>query len=85
MHDQMTTLVGEAVRDRTPIAVSLANTLNSVTSNQAARLAAYRDRLPASIVFLLYSCAIAPRCLIGREQGVEGSTDLAGTSASSCW
>ena len=79
MHDQMTTLVGEAVSDGTPIAVSLANTLNSVTSNQASRLAAYRDRLPASIVFLLYTCAIVTALLIGREQGVEGSTDIAGT------
>jgi len=79
MHDQMTTLVGEAVSDGTPIAVSLTNALNSVTSNQAARLAAYRDRLPPSIVFLLYCCAIAAALLIGREQGVEGNTDLAGT------
>jgi hypothetical protein len=53
MHDEMTTLVGEAVSDGAPIAILLANTLNSVTSNQASLLAAYRDRLPSSIVFLL--------------------------------
>jgi hypothetical protein len=68
MHDQMTTLVGQAVSDGTPIAVSLANTLNNVTSNQASRLAAYRDRLPTSVVFLLYTCAIVTVLLIGREQ-----------------
>lgn len=79
MHDQMTTFVGEALRDGTPIAVSLVNTLNSVTSNQALRLAAYRDRLPASIVFLLYTCAIVTTLLVGREQGVKGSTDIVGT------
>jgi hypothetical protein len=78
MHDQMTTLVGEALSDGTPIAVSLANALNNVTSNQALRLAAYRDRLPASVVFLLYTCAIVTALLIGREQGVDGSTDVIG-------
>lgn len=79
MHDQMTTLVGQALGDGTPIAVSLANALNSMTSNQAARLAAYRDRLPATVVFLLYISALVAALLIGREQGVEGSTDIAGT------
>jgi hypothetical protein len=79
MHDQMTKLVGEAVSEGAPIAVLLANTLNSVTSNQTSGLAAYRDRLPATILFLLYICAIVTTLLIGREQGVEGSTDIAGT------
>src|ERR1700730_8457540 len=79
MHDQMTTLVAQALSDGTPIAVSLTDTLNEVTSNQASRLAAYRDRLPASIVILLSACAIVTTLLIGREQGVEGSTDIAGT------
>ena len=79
IHDQMIALVAQAVSDGTPIAGSLTNTLNEVTSNQASRLAAYRDRLPASIVILLSACAIATALLIGREQGVEGSTDIAGT------
>jgi hypothetical protein len=79
MHDQMTTLVAQALRDGTPIAVPLTYTLNEVTSNQASRLAAYRDRLPASIVILLSACAVATALLIGREQGAEGSTDIAGT------
>ena len=79
MHDQMTTLVAQAVSDGTPIAVSLTNTLNELTSSQTSRLAAYRDRLPASIVILLSACAIFTTLLIGREQGVEGSTDIAGT------
>jgi hypothetical protein len=30
-------------------------------------------------MFLLYTCAIVAALLIGREQGVEGSTDVAGT------
>jgi hypothetical protein len=79
MHDQMIALVGQTLRDGTPISVLLINTLNSVTSNHASRVAAYRDRLPSSIVFLLYTCAIFTALLIGREQGIEGSTDIAGT------
>ena len=78
MHDQMTALVEQAVSEGTPIAVPLTNALNSVTSNQTSRLAAYRDRLPSSIVFLLFTCAIVAALLIGREQGIEGSTDVAG-------
>jgi hypothetical protein len=79
MHTQMTELVGQALSDGTPIAVSLTNTLNAVTSNQASRLAAYRDRLPASIVILLFACATATTLLIGREQGVAESSEVAGT------
>ena len=37
--EQMTALVSQALSEGTPIAVSLTNTLNAVTSNQAARLA----------------------------------------------
>jgi hypothetical protein len=79
MHAQMAELADQALKDGTPIAVPLTNALNAVTSNQVSRLAAYRDRLPGSIVILLYSCAIITALLIGREQGVDSSTDIAGT------
>ncbi len=79
MHNQMTELVGQALSDGTPIAVSLTNTLNAVTSNQVSLLAAYRDRLPASIVTLLFVSAIATTLLIGRAQGIAQSSDVAGT------
>ncbi len=79
MHARMTELVGQALSNGTPIAVSLTNTLNAVTSNQASRLAAYRDRLPASIVILLCVSAIVTAFLIGREQGAAGTSDIAGT------
>ncbi len=79
LHIRMTELVAQALSDGTPIAVSLTNTLNQVTSNQASRLAAYKDRLPTSIVILLFACAIVTALLIGREQGVANSSDIAGT------
>jgi hypothetical protein len=79
MHSQMTDLVGQALNDGTPIAVPLTNTLNNVTSNHAARLAALRDRLPVTIVVLLFVSAIVTTMLIGRQQGVSGATELIGT------
>jgi hypothetical protein len=79
LHDQMTDLVGQALNDGTPISVSLTNTLNELISSQASRLAAYRDRLPASILVLLFTCAIVTALLIGREQGATGDWDIIGT------
>ncbi len=79
LHDQMTELVTQALGDGTPIAVSLTNTLNAVTSNEASRLAAFRDRLPNSILVLLLVSAILTVMLIGREQGMAGTSDIAGT------
>ena len=78
-HGQMTELVAQALSDGTPIAVSLTNTLNEVTSKHAARLAAIRDRLPASVVMLLVVAPIVTTMLIGREQGMAGSSEVAGT------
>ena len=79
MHSQMVELVSEALVDGTPIAVSLANTLNAVTSRQAERLAAVRDRVPTIIVVLLLLSAVVSAMLVGREQGVADEEDLAGT------
>jgi hypothetical protein len=78
MHEQMTALVSQALSEGTPIAVSLTNTLNAVTSNQAARLAAIRDRLATSIVALLFVSSIVTTALIGRSQGFSGDSDLGG-------
>jgi hypothetical protein len=77
-HDQMTMLVSQGLSAGTPIAVSLTNTLNAVTSNQAARLAAIRDRLPASIMALLFVSTIVTTILIGRSQGFSASPDRYG-------
>jgi hypothetical protein len=78
MHEQMTMLVDQALSGGTPIAVSLTNTLNGVTSNQAARLAAIRDRLPTSVVALLFVSTIVTTLLMGRSQGFSGSSDRGG-------
>lgn len=79
MHNQMFELVTKALSDGTPIAVPLVNTLNSVTSTYAERLAAVKDRLPTSIVVLLLLSAVGSAMLVGREQGVANEEDLAGT------
>jgi hypothetical protein len=79
MHGQMVALVSEALTDGTPIAAPLTNALNAVSSSQAQRLAAVRDRMPASILLLLFTSAVVAAMLVGREQGVLGEEDLAGT------
>lgn len=79
MHGRMTEAVAVAIADGTPIAVSLANTLNEVTSSHAARLAAYRERLPWSIVALLFVSSIVPAFLMGLQQGVSQRPHLSGT------
>jgi hypothetical protein len=80
MQDQMTALVDQALVAGTPIAVSLTNTLNGVTSNHAARLAAVRDRLPVSVMLLLLISAVGSSMLVGRDQGVSDKADVAGTA-----
>jgi hypothetical protein len=79
MHNQMVELVSEALADGTPIATSLTNSLNEVTSTNAQRVSAVRDRLPTTIVLLLLMSAVIAALLVGREQGVKGEEDLAGT------
>ena len=76
---QMTELVAQAVSEGTPIAVPLANTLNEMTSQHAARLAAARDKLPPTIVLLLFAAALASTMLVGRQQGATGKPQLAAT------
>jgi hypothetical protein len=44
-----------------------------------ARLAAVRDRLPASVVLLLLKSAVVSSMLVGREQRTSDRSDLAGT------
>jgi hypothetical protein len=75
-HNRLQALVQEAVDGGTPIAIPLVNTLNEVTSSHAARLAATRDRLPASIVVLLFLAAVATMALVGRQQGQSGEHHL---------
>ncbi len=72
MQDRMQALVDEAVRSGTPVVVPLVNTLNEVTSSHAARLAAFRDHLPATIVLLLFLAALTSMVLLGQQQGATG-------------
>jgi hypothetical protein len=79
LHTSMTGIAAAAVSEGTPIAVSLTNTLNGVTSSSASRLAAYRDRLPWSIVLLLLLSSVVPAFLMGKQQGVSQKLHLTGT------
>jgi hypothetical protein len=79
MHDRMQALVGEAVDGGTPVVVPLVNTFNGVTSSHAARLAAGRDRLPESIVGLLFLAAVVAVLLVGRQQGAAREREWVAT------
>jgi hypothetical protein len=78
-HNRMQLLVEEAVNAQTPVVVPLVNTLNEVTSSHASRLSAARDRLPWSIVMLLFLTAIVSITLVGRQQGASGEWHPRGT------
>lgn len=79
MHNQMQALVEEAVDRGTPIAVPFVNTLNELTSSHAARLASLRDRLPASIVSLLFLAAVVSMVLVGMQQRESGQLTVGAT------
>lgn len=72
MHAEMQDEVDKAITSGTPVVVPLVNTLNNLTSNHASRLAAARDRLPISIVILLYFSATISLGLVGFNQGAAG-------------
>jgi hypothetical protein len=79
MQNRMIGLVAGAVAEGTPIAVSLTNTLNELTSANASRLAAYEEVLPWSIQLLLLLAACTPSFLTGRMQGASGKVHFSGT------
>jgi hypothetical protein len=59
--------------------VPLTNTLNNLPSSGALTVAAYRERLPWSIVILLLLSSTVPSFLIGEKQGASQTMHLAGT------
>jgi hypothetical protein len=76
---RMTNIAAEAIEAGTPIALSLTNTLNNLTSSNASRLAMYQERLPWSIMVLLFLAAVFPAFLIGEKQGASQKVHLSGS------
>jgi hypothetical protein len=79
LFSRMTELVAKAVADNTPVAIVLAQTLNNVSSTNAARLAAFEEYLPWSIVALLLLASLVPSFLIGEKQGLSKKRHLSGS------
>jgi hypothetical protein len=77
-HARMTDLVGQALADGTPEVVPLTNTLNNLTSNHAARVFAVHDRLPWSMVVVLFIGSIVAMFLMGQQHGATRKASLAG-------
>ena len=78
MQMQMTDLVAEAVDGGASVADSLVSTLNGLIDAHAIRLAGFRDRLPATIILLLFVTSIVAALLIGREEEIVGTPEIAG-------
>lgn len=76
MQNRMTALAADAIHEGTPVAVPLVNTLNEVTSSQASRLAAVRDRLPWPVILLLLLAATVSTSLIGSRQAASKTSGL---------
>lgn len=66
---KMQDLVSAAVDADSRIAVPLVNTLNALTSNHAARLAAGYDHLPTAIIVLLFLASTVSAYLAGAGRG----------------
>jgi hypothetical protein len=79
LHNQMTEIVGRAIAHGTPIAVSLTNTLNNLTSAHASRTAVYEERLPWPAQALLMLTACVAAFLVGRQQGPTAGKCLSAT------
>lgn len=78
MQSEMLAQVGAAIQTGTPVAMPLVLTLNGVTSSHAARLAAYRDRLPGSVVLTLLLAATLSMGMAAYRQGMAGDWRLGG-------
>jgi hypothetical protein len=79
MHARMTDIVAQVVAAGTPIANPLTNTLNNLTSGNAAYLAANQEKLPWIIVLLLMLGSVVPAFLMGLHQGTSRTAHLSGT------
>jgi hypothetical protein len=79
LQNRMQGLVKEAIDQGTPVGIPLVNSFNSLTSNHAARLAAARDRIPLSILGLLFLTATVTMVVAGTQEGAKKERNLAGT------
>ena len=79
MHRTMQALVRQAVNDGTPETVPLVNTFNALTSSHAARVSAGRDRLPPSIVVMLFAAAVMAMLVMGWHHGKARELHLGAT------
>jgi hypothetical protein len=76
LQTEMTNLVSDATTNGTPIAAPLINNLNALISASASRLNAVEDRVPGTVVLLLFAFALFAAMLDGFEQGNRGTASL---------
>lgn len=76
MQADMQTSVKNALADKPVVAIPLVNTFNDLTSAHAARLASLRDRLPWSVLILLFTAGMVTMFLQGKKQGELGEKQI---------
>jgi hypothetical protein len=64
------------VRDNPALILPLTNALSEITGTSSLRLAAVEDRVPPSVVLLLFVFAIVTTSLDGFEQGCRGNASV---------
>lgn len=80
-HEEMQAQVDAAITRGTPVVVPLVNTLNNLTSSHGARLAAFQDRLPPSIILVLGFAAVLSMVMAGTIEGSTGERHAGSTLA----
>lgn len=73
-------MVGQVIRHGTPISVPLVNGLNGLEEASRSEIAGTEDRLPVTVVSLLFFSALAATLLIAREHHRSAPRDIAGTA-----
>lgn len=76
--DTMSDLVRQAGEAGSPFTIPLINTLNELTSTQAARISALEDRLPTLVALLLFMTAIISIGLTGLRHGAVATPQRLG-------
>src|SRR5271155_5583961 len=76
LQQEMTDLVGQAIHNGTPVVAPLINGLNEVVDSDRSQIAAVQDRLPITVVLLLFFTAFVATLLVGREHHRSTARDL---------
>lgn len=76
MQTDMQKTLKQSIAEKPVVAIPLVNTFNALTSAHAARLASLRDRLPWSVLILLFLSGMVTMMFQGRKLGKAGEKQI---------